>query len=155
MRKELDPTSIESSELVEETFDFWFRDREHIRSPFPEYIQPKLKQASIERFFSWTSKLQDEAEKEITDYMIGERFEEILFETALELVQTEDEKLTIYYPFMPRIGDVIEASDENNGKAGTICDRSILKEGDRTFMKVVIDTKTENSKWETRFEIPA
>ena len=42
--KELMVNTVESSEMVEETFKFWFTDNEHLRSPFPLYIQAILKE---------------------------------------------------------------------------------------------------------------
>ena len=128
--KELDPTSVESSELVEQTFDFWFNNKDHIRSPFPEYIRPELKEKSVKRFYDWTSSLESKASKEVNDTIIAEKFEEMIFEVAVGLVITEDEKLTINYPFMPRIGDEISDKKEGDTEASLITDRAVVKEGD-------------------------
>ena len=100
--------TIETSELIEQTFHFWFNDSNHIRSPFPNYIQNELKELAINKFSTWINNLKSEAEKEINDEIIGEKFEEIIFETAIPLVKTEDEKITILYPFLPRIQDKIK-----------------------------------------------
>ena len=44
MKKEIIAKKVEKSQLVEQTFDFWFNNKDsHIRSPFPEYIRPDLK----------------------------------------------------------------------------------------------------------------
>jgi len=153
--KELDPTTVESSELVEQTFNFWFNTREHIRSPFPEYIRTDLKKEAINKFYNWASGLNDEAKEEVNDEIIGEKFEEIIFETALTLVLTEDEKITINYPFLPRIGD--EIKDQQNTKNGTlsiVIDRSLIKENDHSFLKVKLEKKDSTDRWETKFELP-
>lgn len=151
--KELDPTTVESSELVEQTFNFWFNDREHIRSPFPAYIHPELKEKSTQLFFEWTSGLNEKASEEINEVIIGEKFEEIIFETALELVKFEDEKITISYPFLPRLEDVI--SDVEGGtEMSVVIDRWIKKEKDHVFLHMKLERVKTKEIWETSFELP-
>jgi len=153
--KELDSSTVESSELVEQTFEFWFKGNEHIRSPFPDYIRAELKENSTRRFFEWASTLKEDAGKEINDTILGEKFEEIVFEAALGLVLTEDEKITINYPFMPRMGDAINNQDEGNQRGKSlIIDRSIQKEGDKVFLKVKLEGDASGEVWETKFELP-
>ena len=76
--KELDRNSVESSELVEQTFKFWFNDNDHIRSPFPNYIQNELKQLATDRFYEWASTVNPEAKDEVNDEVVAEKFEEII-----------------------------------------------------------------------------
>ncbi len=151
--KELNPTSVESSEMVEQTFNFWFSDKEHIRSPFPEYIRPDLKLKSTKQFFKWVEGLNEKASEEINDVIVGEKFEEIIFETALTLVQLEDEKITINYPFLPRLGDEIKDQDKEK-EVSVVIDRWIEKEKDNSFLNVKMQKKSSDIKWETRFELP-
>ncbi|PCJ27902.1 MAG: hypothetical protein COA97_02930 [Flavobacteriales bacterium] len=151
---ELNPVSIESSELIEETFKFWFNDNDHIRTPFPEYIRHDLQEKSIARFFDWASNLHSKAKDEVTEEIIAEKFEEFIFETATRLVITEDEKLTIEYPFLPRLGDVIFEDVENKTGESTVVDRSKLVEEDTPFMVVVLEKIDSNEKWETKFQLP-
>ncbi len=151
---ELDPTSVESSELIEQTFKFWFSDNEHIRSPFPEYIRPELKEKSVEKFFEWASNLHPKAKDEVNDEIIGEKFEEIIFETATQLVLTEDEKLTIEYPFLPRLNDVIYEDVENKTGESRIIDRIKIKEGDFNYLKIKLEKIESKENWETKFELP-
>ena len=146
----LDSSTVESSELVQETFDFWFMDKEHIRTPFPSYIRNELKQISTNRFYDWASKLNESAKEEMNDEMIGEKFEEIIFDVATQLVKTDDEKITILYPFLPRIGDQIMDSSD---KVGQISSRYIDKDGDKSFLKVKLNN-ADGSTWETSFELP-
>ena len=152
--KQLTKGTVESSEMVEQTFRFWFQDQEHIRSPFPAYIQPTLKEQSINKFFQWVSKLNDAAKDEINDEIIAEKFEEIIFETAQELVKSEDEKITINFPFMPRVGDSINNSEVETTKESIVRSRSIVKEKDQSFLNVVLENQLDKSLWETRFELP-
>ena len=144
--------TVENSEFVEGTFDFWFNPQEdHIRSPFPEYIRPQLKILSTEKFFLWSNNLNPKAKDEVNDEIIAEKFEELIFETAIELVRTEDEKITINYPFLPRIGDQIY---DNNNEESIVIDRNIAKTGDTSFLEVKLRTLDTEIVWETQFELP-
>lgn len=152
--KELDPYSVESSELVEQTFNFWLNDNQHIRSPFPHYIHAQLKVLGVEKFFEWVSKLDGKAKDEVNDEILAEKFEEIIFEIATNLVLTEDEKLTILYPFLPRLADkIFENAKEQTGES-EIVDREMQKEGDHSFMKVKLKKIENGEVWETQFELP-
>lgn len=150
--KELEPNSVENSELVEETFKFWFSDNQHIRSPFPEYIRPELKDNATKAFHNWVAELNDKAKDEVNDEIIAEKFEEIIFEVAMQLVMTDDEKITIQYPFLPRLDDMIN-SDEDSGESKVI-DRSIYKNGDNSYLKVKLEKADNKEIWETDFELP-
>ena len=151
--KALEPNTVESSELVEQTFNFWFSDNEHIRSPFPEYIRPILKEKAVEDFFKWVSNLNPKAKEEVNDEMIAEKFEEIIFEAAMGLVHTEDEKITIQYPFLPRVDDEIRNNEEDI-QISKIIDRTLTKEGDTKFLKVKLENVSNQQVWETKFELP-
>lgn len=151
--KTLEPNTVESSELVEQTFTFWFSDNEHIRSPFPEYIRPILKEKAVEDFFKWVSNLNPEAKEEVNDEMIAEKFEELIFEAAMGLVHTEDEKITIQYPFLPRVDDEIR-NNEEDAQLSKIIDRTLVKEGDTKFLKVKLENSSDQQVWETKFELP-
>ena len=151
--KALEPNTVESSELVEQTFNFWFSDNEHIRSPFPEYIRPILKEKAVENFFKWVSNLNPKAKEEVNEEMIAEKFEEIIFEAAMGLVHTEDEKITIQYPFLPRVDDEIRNNEEDI-QISKIIDRTLTKEGDTKFLKVKLENVSNQQVWETKFELP-
>lgn len=152
--KELTKGTVESSEMVEQTFHFWFQDQDHIRTPFPEYIRDTLKKKSVDSFFQWASKLNDKAKEEVNDEIISEKFEEIIFETAQELVKSEDEKITINFPFMPRVGDVINKSETGAEEKSIVKSRAIVKKDDYSFLNVILENQSDNSLWETRFELP-
>ena len=153
--KELVPDTVESSELVEQTFRFWFGGQQHIRTPFPEYIREELRKKATQRFFEWASTLGEEADEQINDTIIGEKFEEIIFETALGMVMTDDERITINYPFLPRLGDVLEPGPEQKEGSSVVTDRYLTREEDQLFLLVKLEKKLSGEKWETRFELPA
>lgn len=151
MTKNTEPTP--ENGMVEMALDFWFTDQGHIRSPFPDYIREKLKEITKTKFSDWTSRISEKAKKEINDEILAEKFEEILFETASELISTEDEKLTILYPFMPRIGDIINPKDSVNGES-KIISRTHLKRGDHSYLNVKLKAIDSGKEWETKFELP-
>lgn len=150
--KALELNTVESSELVEQTFRFWFTDQGHIRSPFPDYVREELQKVATEKFFAWANSINPEAKDELTDEIIGEKFEEFIFETASEIVKTEDEKITLLYPFLPRLGDQLKDSDD--GGESSIIERVILKEGDTSFLKVILKNNASEKQWDTKFELP-
>jgi hypothetical protein len=90
----------------------------------------------------------------VNDEIIAEKFEEIIFETATSLVLTEDEKLTIEYPFLPRLNDIIYEDVENKTGESIIIDRSKINEGDFNFMKIKLEKIDSKDIWETKFELP-
>lgn len=142
-------------EMLEATFNFWYNDDKHIRSPFPLYIREQLTEISTELFLKWGKQIDSKAKKDINDEILAEKFEEIIFETAMKLVLTEDEKLTISYPFLLRIDDIITVKDvSENESQSKVIDRSIIRKGDHVFMKVTLKHITTNEKWETEFELP-
>jgi hypothetical protein len=149
--RELDSSTVESSELVEQTFKFWFSDNGHIRSPFPEYIREELKPLSTKRFYEWVTGLNPEAKDELNDEAVGEKFEEIIFETANDLIKTDDERITILYPFLPRLGDSLK---DDSDQESTIKERELTKDGDSNFLKVYCETNNTKDKWTTTFQLP-
>jgi hypothetical protein len=149
--RELESNTVESSELVDQTFKFWFVDNEHIRSPFPTYIHPELREQSTQRFFEWANSIDPKAKDELNDEGVGEKFEEIIFETALTLIKTDDERITILYPFLPRLGDNL--NDENQNES-TIVDRATQKEGDTNYLNITCKNDATGEKWKTAFELP-
>lgn len=146
--KELDSKTVESSELVEQTFKFWLVDNGHIRSPFPVYIHEELKRLATKRFYEWAKGLNPKAKDEVNEEIISEKFEEIIFESALKLVQTEDERITILYPFLPRLGDRLD------GDGDVVVTRSLEKEKDVSYLKIILKNAETQKTWDTKFELP-
>lgn len=143
------------AQMLESAFDFWFKDHEHIRSPFPDYIHEDLQQKAVDKFLEWGSQISEKAKKDINEEILAEKFEEILFELGNDLVKSEDEKLTLKYPFMPRVNDIIKVKDVPDEKAESIVTtREICKKDDETFMKVKLKNIAAGTEWETDFELP-
>ncbi len=142
---------LATGEFLNEAFKFWFNDNNHIRSPFPEYIHQPLQQESTKKFRKWLNHVHPDAKDEINDEILAEKFEEILFETALNLVLTDDERITILYPFLPRLGDKIKANDNSES---VISGRVIKKENDKKYLRLSCTKLLTDIKWETSIELP-
>ncbi len=141
-------------DMIHEAFKFWFNDHAHIRSPFPGYIQPELRQKATDAFLDWVNELPKKEDGEITDEIVVEKFEEILFSLALDMVKTEDERITLRFPFLPRIGDrVQEKGEEGTTGESLVVDRHFVQEGNASYLKVINETD-EGKRWATRFELP-
>lgn len=143
--------NLETSEFIEEVFRFWYNDNNHIRTPFPSYIQQKLKIEATEKFYNWVNNLKKEAKDELNEEAIAEKFEEVLFSLASQMVQTEDERISILFPFLPRINDVLKDKDQAQN---TVIDRHIKKEKDISFLHLMCVNKETDKKWETSIELP-
>ncbi len=140
-------------DFFETSFNFWFNDNEHIRTPFPATIQSEVKEKSFRVFMEWVYELSDEEKSKLDNEEIAETFEMILFNQAMELVKSEDEKITICYPFMPRVGDVVE--DKEKGES-TVIERELkIKDDEKKYLKLKLKPKKSTHEWETEFEVPA
>jgi hypothetical protein len=148
-------TDIEfvGKEFFEEAFKFWFKDNEQIRTPFPEKIQPELKEKAITVFMEWVLELSEEEKSKLENEEIAEVFEMILFNQAIDMVEDEDQKITICYPFLPRLGDVVD--DKKRGSSKLIERQMDSKEDSKKYLKVKLKTIADLLEWETEFELPA
>ena len=141
------------SDFFEESFKFWYNDNEHIRTPFPIEIQDSLKELTFRVLMEWVFELSDTEKSNMGNDEIVETFEMILFNQAMELVKDEDQKITICYPFLPRIGDVVE--DKENGASKVIGRKMDVKKDEKKYLKVKLKSETAVQEWETEFELPA
>ena len=148
--------NIAKSQLVREALKFWFADNDHIRSPFPGYIQVETQKKAVEQFAAWLDRLNEKAKDDVNEEILAEKFEETLFEAGLELVETEDERITLLYPFLPRLGDPVSiGAAEIAHKPSKIIGRSLSSEGDTKFLDLQLQ-ETESAKtWNTKMELPA
>ena len=141
------------SDFFDESFKFWFEDNEHLRTPFPFEIQEKLKELTFRVFMEWVFELSDDEKSKMENDEIVETFEMILFNQAMELVDDEDQKITICYPFLPRLGDVVE--DKLKGASKIISRKMDVKKDEKKYLKVKLKSKVAVQEWETEFELPA
>ena len=160
IEKSMDTKSVLKSKLVEATFNYWYNDHEHIRCPIPERIHVELKELATKRFTMWLEdlpKVPDENDKkDLTEDVIHGKLEEFIFDEALKMITDEDEKITLMFPFLPRMGDKITAKDENvDGDESFIVARELAKEGDHSFIQVELEKSKSKERWSTKFELPA
>jgi hypothetical protein len=148
-------TDIEfvGKEFFEEAFKFWFKDNEQIRTPFPEKIQPELREKTFRIFMEWVTELSEEEKSKQGNGEIAEVFEMILFNQAIGLVEDEDQKITICYPFLPRSGDVVD--DKERGSCKVIERQIDVKEDNKKYLKLNLKSDSDSVEWETEFELPA
>ena len=140
------------SDFFEESFKFWYNDNEHIRSPFPTEIQEKLKERTFRVFMEWVFELSEDENSAMKNDEIVETFEMILFNQAMELVKDEDQKITICYPFLPRLGDVVD--DKVKGASKIIERKLDVNKDEKKYLKVKLKSETVVQEWETEFELP-
>ena len=155
LKKVIKMTDIEflGNDFFEEAFKFWFNDNDQIRTPFPEKIRPELKEKTMKFFMEWVTELSEEEKSKLGNEEIAEVFEMILFNQAIGLVEDEDQKITICYPFLPRSGDVVD--DKVRGSS-TVIERQIdVKEDNKKYLKLNLKSETDSVEWETEFELPA
>jgi hypothetical protein len=138
-------------ELLEAAFNYWLSNHNHVRTPFPQYIWVELQEQAESKFMKWKSGLDEKAKDDFNEEIVAEKLDEIIFEIGMELVKSEDEKFTILYPFMPRIGDRIDSHPEH-GKS-KIVSRGIKVKGDHSFMEVTLESDS-GGNWTTEFELP-
>ena len=137
-------------EMIHASLNFWFIDHEKIRCPFPDHMRNKLPDIAILKFIQWSDKLTPEAKKEINDEILVEKFEELLFSEGHKFAETEDEKITIKYPFLVRTGDTVMDKNEDS----IVTSRTVRKDGDNMFLDVTLMNQPTRNGWATSFELP-
>ncbi len=141
------------SDFFEESFKFWFEDNEYIRTPFPAEIQEKLKELTFRVFMEWVFELSEEEKSAMGSDEIVETFEMILFNQAMRLVEDEDQKITICYPFLPRLGDVVD--DKEKGASKVVGRKLDLNKNEKKYLKIQLKKEGVLTEWNTKFELPA
>lgn len=151
--KAAETLQLEGSEMMSAAFEYWFADQGHVRTPFPIGIRAKLRLVSMEKFGKWLKGLNEKAKSEVNDEILAEKFEEILFESALGMVSEEEERITLLYPFLPRPGDQVTTPDAASGKQSALVRRSLTSEGDHKFMEIHL-MEAGGREWSTKFQLP-
>ncbi|HAQ21166.1 MAG TPA: hypothetical protein DCR40_18330 [Prolixibacteraceae bacterium] len=149
-----DPTqirSIISAKFIEPGFDYWFTNHQHIRSPFPSAIKDTVRERTSEIFFEWISGLKEKELNKMKENEFVEMFETILFNEAFKLVEDEDQQLTISYPFMPRLGDLV--NHKVNGQGKVISRKATISKEDKKLFELTVMSQETGKTWETQFEI--
>ena len=141
--------------LIEVACSYWFNDNERVRTPFPKKIQKELREVAEKEYLLWEQNLSEQDSKEVTEDEMASVFESFLFGQAVVLAgEDKDLLLTIHFPFMPRLGDLVA---DKTGKRGPsrITSRELKQGKDQLLMKVALEAEASKEVWQTEFEIPA
>lgn len=147
-----DIKKVIGTEFIDPGFNFWFSNNEHIRSPFPPEIRPELKNRASSVFFGWIDGLKEKELSAMKDEEFAEMFETILFNEALKMVDDEDKRLTIAYPFLPRLGDLV--NHNRHGKGEVVARTEKVSEKNKKFFEIAVLSQLSGTRWETQFELP-
>ena len=151
---QIDPTKIRSiilAKFIESGFEYWFTNHQHIRSPFPSAIKETVRERTSEIFLEWISGLKEKELNEMKENEFVEMFETILFNEAFKLVEDEDQQLTISYPFMPRLGDLV--NHKVNGQGKVISRKVTISKEDKKLLELTVMSQENGKIWETLFEL--
>jgi hypothetical protein len=142
---------IVTARFLEPGFEYWFSNHEKFRTPFPPEIRELLKERTKETFFDWFFTIKDDEKAKMEENELAEMFEMILFNEAIKLVENEDQKLGISYPFIPKIGDRINHTEKGEG---IVEDRKlILTKENKNIIELSISFANTKQIWKTAFEI--
>lgn len=144
---------VRASSLFTTTIGFWFNGSAHLRSPFPPAWHDALQELVLDRFHAWLNTLDHQARHLVNDDAVSGKLEELLFKAGLEMAQTEEERNTILYPFLPRPGDPIMKAGCTEADS-TVTARKLCHEGKDAFMEVTALRQATGETWSTRFELP-
>lgn len=133
---------------------YWFNDKEQVRSPFPAEIQSEVKRRAQEEFLDFLESLAKEDLPAMDDDEMVSIFEGFLFAAGLKLIGEDDRDLalTLNYPFMPRVGDLV--NNETRGESCVIERRVESKEDNKPVMVVVLQVVESKETWQTEFVLP-
>ena len=140
--------------LVEVGCAYWFNDNEEVRSPFPIEIQSEVKRRAQKEFLDFLASLAEEDAQAMNDDEMVSTFERFLFGAGLKMIDEDDLDLalTLNYPFMPRVGDLV--NNENKG-VSCVIERRVESKGDKQpFMVVVLQVVESKETWQTEFVLP-
>lgn len=145
--------SLIESGFLNPGFEYWFTNHKHIRSPFTKEIETEARKNTRIIFIEWINGLTDDEPRNIPEHELVEMFETILFNEAMKLTDDEDQRLTISYPFMPRVGDIVEHNEHGKGR---ITDRKIaVTKANKKMFEVTVASINDSNIWKTQFELTA
>ena len=143
--------AVRESPALQETIAFWFKDQDHLRSPFPPAIKEALTEQAALRFQKWVNLLDPKAQGEVDNEVVGEKIEVIIFTCAMELASDPEQRITIGYPFMPRPG--IPSGQRTARRPRRSRGRS-RRRARMPFLMVLARETVSGKEWSTRFELP-
>lgn len=133
--------------FLSEGFAYHFDDNADLRSPFPAYTHDALVQNTFQRIMHWAFE-QDKTR--VTDEILTSVFQSILVEEGQKLVATDDERLSIAYPELPRLGDTTNIAEKGVYK---ISRRHLYQKEDALFLKIFLQNTLTGHVMEADYEV--
>ncbi len=142
----LEKQSLITREFWDAAIQYYLEDHDDFRSPFPERMREELEEKTFRQFMEWTFQLVDPGSA--SEEMFSQKFDEIIHRVGLSLAQSDEERLTIQYPELPRIGDRINAHEgESDGRRGEIINRWLVEiDGKKCELPCVLMTRVKSGK---------
>jgi hypothetical protein len=146
--------TIIGQEFMEAAFADWFEDTDKFRSPFPEKMRDKLSELTFRLFMEWTFQRQ-EHDGPITAEELGEKFGEIIQMVSISLAQSDEERMTIYYPDLPRVGDAVtfHGESESDTREGEVVNRYLVDTDGHKELRLLGRYNDTGEVWETGFDL--
>ncbi len=139
--------TIISKKFINNAFNYVFSDSNEFRTPFPEYIRDELSYTTFRLFMEYAFKIKD---NEIDKIRFSEKFNEILIKVGLSLVKSEDERVSICYPFLPRVGDVAIAP---NNKESIVRNRELITKKGKKILRIYMIAEDTKQVWDSDFAL--
>jgi hypothetical protein len=140
-------TSV-TQEFIDNAFKYWFTDDEQGRSPFPDNIQEELGVRTFRKFMEWVFEEEEHNRFPYFEQLIPV-FVEIIYEEAFALAETNDEKLTIVYPQLPRVGEWVYVREKETDpkKVGQIMSREIITKEGKEYCRFMLKSEDGREEW--------
>ncbi len=139
-------------EFVDAAFNYWLEDNGDNRTPFPQYMLDELRECTLRLFLEWTFQIEDQ--NTINPELLSSKFNEIIIMVGLDLARTDEDRLTIQYPDLPRIGDAVHVHvSKKKTKEGNVIFRELVEDKGNKSMRVVVRFPDTGEEWETGFDL--
>jgi|WetSurMetagenome_2_1015567.scaffolds.fasta_scaffold559911_1 hypothetical protein len=152
-QQRLEQQTMIGQDFMEAAFADWFQDSDTFRSPFPETMRDELSELTFRHFMEWTfQRLEQEAP--ISAEELGEKFSEIIRTIGLSLAKGEQERLSIYYPDLPRIGDPVTFHEANGEeRQGVVTQRYLVNADGHPQLRLVGHYQDSPEEWESSLTV--
>jgi hypothetical protein len=150
----LEHQTVVGQDFMDAAFRYWLEDNDDRRSPFPEHMRDELRRRTFRLIMEWTFQLDD---PEIPGSgEMSAKFEEIIEAVGLALARTDEERLVIQYPGLPRVGDTVNLPAPGSGaRTGEIVQRSLVEDMGKKQMRVLVRLSGTGEEWATGFDLTA
>lgn len=149
-QRRLKQQTLIGKNFIEPAFRFWFEDREGFRSPFPPEIQAEIFDATLRLLMEWSFALSDADRRSLSGRKMSDKLTEILFQVGLSLARSDEDRLSIRCPDLPRIGDHV---DIKGRKPGTVAQRRLVERDGHLWAHITVRIGNGADFWDTEFDL--